>query len=91
MLTDIHYRGYRIVWDARQLAGTLFWTGKAAVVLPANASGVKGIHRITGSDYFLSEEDARDHLISAAKEWIENMSDHDSRSSQLAKSRRTDL
>ncbi|HEX9143882.1 MAG TPA: hypothetical protein VGA09_06385 [Candidatus Binatia bacterium] len=50
----------------------LFWTGKAAVVLPENASGVKEIHRITGSDYFLSEEDARDHLIGAAKDWIDN-------------------
>jgi hypothetical protein len=70
--TEIHYRGCRIVWDARPAPDMLFWTGKAAVVLPENVSGVKEIHRITGSDYFLSEEDARDHLIGAAKDWIDN-------------------
>ena len=77
MLTEIHYRGCRIVWDARQAPGTFLWTGKAAVVLPEDASGVRGIHRIDGSDYFLSEDDAADHLVSAAKEWIENINKHD--------------
>jgi hypothetical protein len=73
MLTEMHYRGCRIVWDARRAPGTLFWTGKAAVVPWEDASGVKHIHRITGRDYFLSEEDARDYLLSAARQWIENL------------------
>jgi hypothetical protein len=73
MLTDVHYRGYRIVWDTRRQPGTVFWTGKAAVVLPADSLGVKKIHRITGDDYFLSEEDARDQLINEAKEWINDI------------------
>ena len=70
--TDIEYRGNRIVWDARQLPGTPFWTGRAAVVLPPDAIGVKRIHRIPDSDPFASEQAVRDHLIGAAKDWIDN-------------------
>lgn len=76
MLAEIKYRGYRIVWEAWQTPEKLFWTGKAAVVPPEDISGVKHIHRITGSDYFLNQDDARDHLVSAAKEWIENNDKH---------------
>ena len=75
--TDIEYRGNRIVWDARQLPGTPFWTGRAAVVLPPDAIGVKRIHRIPDSDPFASEQDVRDHLISAAKDWIDNQIEAD--------------
>ena len=88
MLPEIHYRGCRILWDARQTPGTLFWSGKAAVVPPEDTEGVKHIHKITGSDYFLSEEDARDHLVSAAKEWIEDIDSYDPPSIKLQK---TDL
>ena len=72
MLPDVYYRGYRIVWDTRQPSGIVFWTGKAAVVMPADASGVKKIQRVGGSGYFLSEAEARDHLLSEAKQWIDN-------------------
>ena len=72
MLPDVYYRDYRIVWDTRQPSGILFWTGKAAVVMPTDAAGVEKIHRIGGSDYFLSETEARDHLLSEAKHWIDN-------------------
>lgn len=84
MLTDVQYHGCRIVWDARREPGAFFWTGKAAVVLPADALGVKRIHRITGSNHWLCEEDARDELIHAAREWIDDTaSGHDdSRSSE---------
>jgi len=75
--TDIEYRGNRIVWDARPLPGTPFWTGRAAVVLPPNAVGVKRIHRIPDSDPFASEQDVRDHLIGAAKDWIDNQIEAD--------------
>lgn len=75
--TDIEYRGNRIVWDARQLPGTPFWTGRAAVVLPPDAIGVKRIHRIPDSDSFASEQDVRDHLIGAAKDWIDNQIEAD--------------
>ena len=73
MLSEIDYRGYRIVWEAWRTPEKLFWTGKAEVVPSADASGANHIHRIAGSDYFLNEDDARDHLVSAAKEWIENI------------------
>ena len=75
--TDIEYRGNRIVWDARQLPGTPFWTGRAAVVLPPDAIGVKRIHRIPDSDPFVSEQAVRDHLIGAAKDWIDNQLEAD--------------
>lgn len=93
MLTDVHYRGCRVVWDTRRQPGTFFWTGKAAVVLPADALGVKKIHRITGSDRWLSEEDARDQLINEAKEWIDDIviCNRESWSSQGIGSRRADL
>jgi hypothetical protein len=68
---EVHYRGYRIVWDARRVPGMLFWTGKVAVVLPIDAANIERVHRVHSSDYFLSEEDARDHLIGAARQWID--------------------
>jgi hypothetical protein len=71
MLTDVYYRGYRIVWDARQLPGSPFWTGVAAVVLPADATGVKRIQRIRENGHFATAEDARNHVITAAKDWID--------------------
>jgi hypothetical protein len=75
--TDIEYRGNRIVWDARQLPGTPFWTGRAAVVLPPDALGVKRIHRISTGDRFATEQDVRDHLIGAAKDWIDTQLEAD--------------
>ncbi len=75
--TDIEYRGNRIVWDARPLPGTPFWTGRAAVVLPPDAIGIKRIYRIPDSDPFASEQDVRDHLIGAAKNWIDHQMEAD--------------
>lgn len=68
---DVHYHGCRIVWDVRRAPGMLFWTGKVAVVLPVDGADVERVHRVHSSDYFFSAEDARDHLISAAKRWID--------------------
>jgi hypothetical protein len=75
MLPEVYYRDYRIVWDTRQASGILSWTGKAAVVIPTDAAGVEKIHRIGGNGYFLSETEARDHLLSEAKQWIDNAID----------------
>ena len=72
MLPDVYHRGYRIVWDTRQPSGTAFWTGKAAVVMPPDASGVKRIQRVGGSGYFLSESEVLDHLLSEARRWIDD-------------------
>ena len=69
---DVEYRGNRIVWDTRQLPGSPFWTGRAAVVLPPDATGVKRIYRIPDSDPYDSEQAVRDHLIGAAKNWIDH-------------------
>lgn len=69
---EIQYRGCRIVWDARRPEGMLFWTGKVAVVTPRDIANIERVHRVYQSDHFLSEADARDHLIGAAKDWIDN-------------------
>jgi hypothetical protein len=70
---DVEYRGYRIVWDARQIEGTSFWTGRAAIVSPADVSGVKSVYKISVNAYFASEEEARDHFIGAAKDRIDHV------------------
>lgn len=75
---DVEYRGNRIVWDTRQLPGTPFWTGRAAVVLPPDATGVKRIYRIPDSDPFETEQAVRDHLIGAAKDLIDQSIEIDS-------------
>jgi hypothetical protein len=68
---DVVYRGYRIVWDTRQVSGTGFWTGKVAVVLPPDESRVTRVRRISDGIYAVSEEAARDCFIGMAKEWID--------------------
>ena len=69
---DVEYRGHRIVWDARQIEGTSFWTGRAAVVSPTDFSGVRSVHKIRVNAYFASERGVRDHFIGVAKEWIDS-------------------
>jgi hypothetical protein len=68
---DVLYRGYRIVWDTRQLSETGFWTGKVAVVLPADGSGVRHVRKIGEGIYAATEEAARTCFIGMAKEWID--------------------
>jgi len=69
---DVEYRGHRIVWDARQVEGTAFWTGRAAVVSPADTSGVKSVYKIRVNAYFATEREIRDHLVAVAKDRIDN-------------------
>jgi hypothetical protein len=71
---DVHHRGYRIVWDARPVPGTGFWTGKAAVVAPLCPGAAHSVYPLGELDGFDSEEDARNHLIRAAMEWIDRSS-----------------
>ena len=68
---DVEYRGHRIVWDTRQVEGTSLWTGRAAVVAPPDTSGIKGVHKIKVSTYFVTEKEVRDYLIGAAKDRID--------------------
>ena len=69
---DVEYRGHRIVWDARPVEGSSLWTGRAAIVAPADSLGVKSIYRICVNDYFTTEKQVMDHLVSAAKERIDS-------------------
>jgi hypothetical protein len=69
---DVEYRGHRIVWDARHVEGTSFWTGRAAVVSPADISGVKSVYKIRVNAYFATEREVRDHLVAVAKDRIDN-------------------
>jgi hypothetical protein len=75
---DVNYRGCRIVWDARQLGDNGLWTGRVAVVLANDVSGVQRVHRIRWNDQFTSEDDAQHHMIAAAKDWIDNIPSHNS-------------
>jgi CheY-like chemotaxis protein len=68
---DLSYRGHRIVWDIQPLPGAA-WSGRAAVVLPAYVDGIERVYRVCWSDHFMNEEEARHHLIGAAKEWIDD-------------------
>lgn len=69
---DVEYRGHRIVWDTRRVEGTFFWTGRAAIVAPADLSGIKSVYKIRIHTHFLSEDEVRDHLIAEAKNQIDN-------------------
>jgi CheY-like chemotaxis protein len=64
------YRGYRIIWDVRQVKGTDFWRVRAAIVGPRQASANEMIQALDGS-YFASQEQAMDYIMGAAKEWID--------------------
>ena len=72
MLADVEYRGHRIVWDGRQVDGSPFWTGRAAIVSPADISGVKSVYKIRVDVYFATEREVKDYLIGLAKERIDN-------------------
>lgn len=71
MVPDVFYRGYRIVSDVQEEPGTGFWKARAAVVKPANATGVERVHRVVSTAYFSSEKAACDFLIAEAKKWID--------------------
>ena len=72
MPADVQYRGHRIVWDARQVDGTPFWTGRAAIVSPADIAGVKSVYKIRVNDYFTTEREVGHHLVAVAKDRIDN-------------------
>ncbi len=74
MAPDVIYRDYRIVLDVKQEPGTGFWEAKAAVVEPADASGVEKVHPMEAIGYFLIEKAATefiDRIIVEAKKWID--------------------
>jgi hypothetical protein len=68
---DVEYHGHRIVWDTRRVEGTSLWTGRAAIVAPADLSGIKGVQKIKVNRNFSSEKEVRDYLIAAAKNQID--------------------
>lgn len=72
MSDDLTYCGYRIVYDVREVPGTRIWTGKAAVVQPADAYGIERVHPIFASRSFIGENSASGYLIAEAKKWIDN-------------------
>jgi len=72
MSDDFTLCGYRIVCDVREVPGTRIWTGKAAVVQPADASAIERIHPLFADACFTTEKAASDYLIAQAKKWIEN-------------------
>lgn len=71
MSDDVTYRGYRIVYDVREVPGTKLWTGKGAAVEPADAAGIERVSLIfTPPCFFSSDKAAYDCVVSEAKKWI---------------------
>ena len=63
------YRAHLIVWWAEKIPGTNFWKGNAAI---AEGYGKLNPNRLEGPDGFETEKVARDYILQAAKEWIDN-------------------
>jgi CheY-like chemotaxis protein len=64
------YRGYRIIWDVREVNSTGFWRASATIVAPRNLKRNEMIHILDGS-YFASQEEATVYVIGAVKAWID--------------------
>jgi hypothetical protein len=81
MPTDIEtYREYHVVWDVRQVGDARLWRGQAAVVLPPDGSGINYVHGISGDlEHFTGAAEVRHRLLRAAKEWIDNRIERESR------------
>jgi hypothetical protein len=74
------YRGFEVVWDVRPAPDGPLWKGQAAVVLPADAAGINYVHGISGdAEHFTSSAQARRSLVRAAKQWIDNRLERESR------------
>ena len=68
---DLAYRGYRILSDIREVSGMRIWMGKAAVVAPADISGIERVSPIFAGTPFETEKAAYDYLIAEARKWID--------------------
>ena len=64
------YGGYTIHWDTSASPDATLWRARAGVVSP-DRSGLPTIHSIT-ADRFKSEAEARDYVLRAAQEWVDN-------------------
>ena len=66
------YRGHEINWDIAPAPQARLWKAQASIVLPLDASGVSNVYTLAGPfDRFQTEAEAREHVIRAAKEWID--------------------
>lgn len=64
------YRAHLIVWWAEKIPDTNFWKGRAAI---SEKLREPQPHRLEGADdRFETEEEARNYILQAAKEWIDN-------------------
>ena len=73
---NLMHCGFRIFYDVREVPGTGIWMGKAAVVEPADASGIERVSPIFTGNCFTAENAARDYLIAEAKKWIDRQIRH---------------
>jgi hypothetical protein len=66
------YRGYIIKWDVTDDRTTGLWKGTGVVQIGGDAPEPTEIHSVPGRVYgFKSGDEARDHIIRTAKEWID--------------------
>lgn len=69
-VTSQSYRAHLIVWWAEKIPGTNFWKGRAAI---SGELRQPQPNRIEGpDDRFETENEARNCIFQAAKEWIDN-------------------
>ena len=66
------------MWKFRRISGIHevphmgFWNGTVEIVFPVDGSSTTSVHSIAGiPDRFLTEDEARDYLCRAAKDWID--------------------
>jgi hypothetical protein len=70
--SEEEYRGYSIKWDVIYKAATSLFAAQAAIVSHPDSSGIPSIHPVAGRDDFTAEDEARDYVIGAAKQWIDD-------------------
>lgn len=67
-MTRQTYRAHVVSWWAEQIPGTNSWKGKAAI-----SDGHGNPNRLEGPEVRCeTENEARDYIFQAAKQWIDN-------------------
>jgi hypothetical protein len=80
------YRGYTIHLDIAEVPHMGFWNGTVEIVFPVDGSSTTSVHSIAGiPDRFLTEDEARDYLCRAAKDWIDARLEETTRSPSTSK------
>lgn len=78
------YRGYQILCEVHEVNRTGFWRARASIVLPGESDAQETVQTLDGS-YFANQEQATDHLMAAAKNWINKRTQKENTNQSRAK------